>query len=85
MRTKVKKAAPESALMRVLDAFAQELAEVADEEIRAAATELRMDPSTQMSAAFAGVTYPGCPRLSDYFELPEPAGGLLPRKPPRDN
>jgi hypothetical protein len=69
MRTKVKPASPEVALLRVLDALALELAGASDEEIQEVATQLRMDLDKPESSAFAGVTYPARPQLSDYFDL----------------
>jgi hypothetical protein len=73
----------QAVLARVLDALAQELIETSDEEVFEAARSLRMDPSMPESAAFAGVTYPGRPQLSDYFDL-EARGKLsTDRKPPR--
>jgi hypothetical protein len=69
MRTKVKRASPEAALMRVLDALAQEAIEASDEEVAAAATDLRMDLNERESAAFAGLTYFARPQLSDFFDV----------------
>jgi hypothetical protein len=69
MRTQVKKSSPELALLRVLDALAQELVEASEEEIREVATELRMDLDMRESAAYAGVTYFERPRLSEFFDL----------------
>lgn len=69
MRAKVTKASAESALARVLDSLAQELIDVPDEEIVEAAKSLGMDPRARESAAFAGVTYPARPQLSDFFDL----------------
>ncbi|MFI4885510.1 MAG: hypothetical protein ACHQIF_08075 [Steroidobacterales bacterium] len=46
----------ERALIRILDAFAQELIDVSDQEILEVAKDLGMDPQAKMSAAFAGVT-----------------------------
>ena len=69
MRTKVKKESSELALMRVLDAFAQELVDVSDEEILDAAQGLGMDPRVRESAAYAGVIYPSRWQLSDFFDL----------------
>jgi hypothetical protein len=82
MRTKVKKPSPELALTRVLDALARELIDTTDEEILAAAKDLRMDPSKRESAAFAGLTYFARPQLSDFFDLPE-ARKLLGAEPTR--
>jgi len=69
MRTKVKKSSAELALTRILDAFAQELVDVSDDEILGVAEDLRMDLTTRESAAFAGVTYPARPQASDFFDL----------------
>jgi hypothetical protein len=69
MRTKVNRTSAEAALARVLDALIQELIDVSDEEIVDAAKSLGMDPRARESAAFAGVTYPARPQLSDFFEL----------------
>jgi hypothetical protein len=56
-------------LLRILDGFARELIEAPEEEIREAAQDLGMDPEARMSAAFAGVTYPARPQLSDFFDV----------------
>jgi hypothetical protein len=69
MRTRVKRGSSELALTRILDAFAQELIHASDEEILRVAKDLRMDPTTRESAAFAGVTYPARPQVSDFFDL----------------
>ena len=69
MRAKVTKASAESAVARVLDALAQELIDVSDEELVAAAQSLGMDPRSRESAAFAGVNYPARPQLSDFFDM----------------
>jgi hypothetical protein len=69
MRTKVKKGSPDLVLTHILDAFARELIDVSDEEIIDAAKDLGMDPGTRTSAAFAGVTYPARPQLSDFFDM----------------
>ena len=69
MRTKVKKASPEMALLRVLDALAMEVTEASDEEIREVAKQLRMDLKKPESAAFAGLTYFARPQLADFFDL----------------
>ncbi len=68
MRTKVKTITSEVKLTRILDAFAQELTNASDEEISAAATDLGMDLQ-KWSSAFAGVTYPARPQISDFFDL----------------
>ena len=69
MRTTVKKGSPDLVLTHILDAFARELIDVSDEEIIDAAKDLGMDPRTRTSAAFAGVTYPARPQLSDFFDM----------------
>ena len=69
MRTKVTKRPAELALTRVLDALAQELIDASDEEILDATRSLGMDPTMRESSAFAGITYPARPRLSDFFDL----------------
>jgi hypothetical protein len=69
MRAKVKRIAPVQALTRILEALGQELIDATDEEILAAARELRMDPTRKHSAAFAGLTYFARPQLSDFFDL----------------
>ena len=83
MRTKVKLAAAEEALERLLDAFERELLEATDEEIMEAARNLGLDPQMKSSAVFAGLTYPAKPQLHDFFDmdqfnkamLKKPAGG----------
>jgi hypothetical protein len=69
MRTKVTRSSPQAALMRVLDAFAQELIETTDEEIQEAAKTLRMDLTLPESAAWAGVTYFARPRFDEFFDV----------------
>ena len=69
MRAKVTKKSAELALSRVLDALAQELIEASDDEITSTAKSLGMDPTMRESSAFAGVTYPSRPQLSDFFDL----------------
>ena len=69
MRKRLKAVPAESALGRVLEALKQELIDASDEEISAAARELRMNLEMPESAAFAGLTYPARPLLSDFFEL----------------
>lgn len=64
-----RKSSPETSLTRVLDALEQELINASDDEILATARQLRMDPTTRESAAFAGVLFPEKPQLSDFFEL----------------
>jgi len=69
MRKKLKAAAADAALERVLEALKQELIDAPDEEIREAARSLGMKLEMKESAAFAGLTYPARPQLSDFFEL----------------
>lgn len=59
----------QTALERILEALKQELISAADEEIASVAQELRMNLQMPQSAAFAGLTYPARPQLSDFFEL----------------
>ena len=80
MRTKVKVAAAETALRRLLDAFELELLEATDEEIMAAARDLGQDPRMKTSAVFAGLTYPTKWQLQDFFELDEIKRVLLEAK-----
>lgn len=72
MRTKVIRGSSELVLTRILDAFAQELIDASDEEVFEVAKDLGMDPEARMSAAFAGVTYPAQPQLSDFFDVEMP-------------
>jgi hypothetical protein len=81
MRTKMKTITSEVKLTRVLDAFAQELVEASDEEISTAAKDLGMDLQ-KWSSAFAGVTYPARPGLSDFFDLEAVQARLLTDKKP---
>lgn len=81
MRTKVKTIPSEVKLTRILDAFAQELIDASDEEISAAAADLRMDLQ-KGSTAFAGVTYPARPQLSDFFDLEAARARIPPHKKP---
>jgi len=69
MRAKVKRVSPDTALLRVLDALAQEAIEASDEEVIDAATDLRMDLNSMHSAAFAGLMYFARPQLSDFFDM----------------
>jgi len=69
VRTKVTRSSPETALLRVLDALAQELIEASDEEIQEIAQALRMDLTMPESAAWAGVTYFARPRLDEFFDV----------------
>jgi hypothetical protein len=70
---------PDTALARVLDALDIELIDASDDEILSAAKELGMDPTRKDSAAFAGVTYPEKPQLSDFFDV-----DLSAKLPPSD-
>jgi hypothetical protein len=65
----VTRSSPETALLRVLDALAQELIEASDEEIQEIAQALRMDLTMPESAAWAGVTYFARPRLDEFFDV----------------
>ncbi len=69
MRTKVKVAAPEVALTRILEALGEDLIAASDEETLAAARELRMDPTMKGSVAFAGLKFFSRPQLSEFFDL----------------
>lgn len=69
MRAKVKRDSAETAILRVLDALAREVIEASDEEVTAAAADLRMDLNSRDSAAFAGLTYFARPTLSDFFDI----------------
>jgi hypothetical protein len=54
----MKTARPETALENVLMGLERELIDATDEEVRAAAAELGMNPSMKGSAAFLGVKSP---------------------------
>lgn len=69
MRKQLKAVSAEGALARILEALRQELIDASDDEISAAARKLRMNLEMPESAAFAGLTYPARPQLSDFFEL----------------
>jgi hypothetical protein len=60
---------PASALIRLLDALADDLIDSSDEEIMQAAKDLGMDPQMKGSAAFSGLKYRSTPRLSDFYDL----------------
>ena len=87
MRTKIKRIPPDTALMRIMDALAQEAIEASDEEVTEAAAELRMDLNSRESAAFAGLTYFAQPQLSEFFSvdvsksLQAPAEGIAGNPP----
>ncbi len=86
MRNPVKRSSPEVALERVLDALAQELIEVCDEEILETAKDLGMNLAMKESAAFAGVTYAARMRAADFFDL-DTRNELrlsVQKKPPRE-
>ncbi len=72
MRAKVTRLLAERALARILDAFAQELIDISDEELLEVAKEIGMNPEAKMSAAFAGGTYPARLQLSDFFDADLP-------------
>jgi len=74
MRTKVKRTSAETALMRIMDALAQEAIEAPDEELSEVASDLRMDLNSRESSAFAGLTYFARPQLSEFFEMEMPRG-----------
>jgi hypothetical protein len=69
MRTKVIATSPEVELARILKGLEQELIDATDEEIIEAAKDLGMNPKMKGSAAFAGLTFPAKPQLSDFFEF----------------
>jgi hypothetical protein len=87
MRTKITKIPPHTALMRIMDALAQEAIEASDDEITEAAADLRMELSSRESAAFAGLTYFARPQMSEFFsgEVPKslhgPAKGIAGNSP----
>ncbi len=85
MRSKVKRVSPETVLLRVLDALAQEAIEASDAEVTEVATALRMDLNSRESAAFAGLMYFARPQLSEFFDLEVMRGLPAPgtTKPPR--
>jgi hypothetical protein len=72
MRSKVKRVSAEVTLTRILNALAQELLDTPDEEIVEATKELGMNLKVKGSAAFAGLTYPAKPQLSDFFDFELP-------------
>src|ERR1700760_1055678 len=69
MRTKLILAQPEAALDRLLEALANELTDVSDEEILAAAQELGMNPLMKGSAAFLGLRIAPFADLSEWAEF----------------
>ena len=60
---------PASALIRLLDALADDLIDASVEEIMQAAKDLGMQPQMKGSAAFSGLKYRANPRLSDFYDL----------------
>jgi hypothetical protein len=60
---------PAAALIRLLDALAEDLLESSDEEIMQAAKDLGMNPRMKGSAAFAGLKYRVKPRLAEFYDL----------------
>ena len=60
---------PAAALIRLLDALADDLIDSSDEEIMQAAQDLGMNPQMKGSAAFSGLKYRANPRLSDFYDL----------------
>jgi hypothetical protein len=91
MRTKIKRIPPDTALMRIMDALAQEAIEASDEEVTEAAADLRMDLNSRESAAFAGLTYFARPQMSEFFSLDvsrslqAPAEGIAGNPPAHPN
>jgi hypothetical protein len=69
MRTKLTITEPQAALDRVLDALAQELIDVSEDEILAAAKDLGMNPMMKGSAAFLGLRIPPIADLADWAEF----------------
>jgi hypothetical protein len=69
MRTKVMRIPPDIILMRILDALAQEAIDASDDEVIAAAADLRMDLNSRESAAFAGLTFFARPQVSEFFDV----------------
>jgi hypothetical protein len=69
MRTKVMRIPPDTILMRILDALAQEAIDASDDEVIAAAADLRMDLNSRESAAFAGLTFFARPQVSEFFDV----------------
>lgn len=69
MRTKLTISQPEAALERLLDALANELTDVPDDEVIAAAKELGMNPMMKGSAAFLGLRIPPVADLADWAEF----------------
>ncbi|NNM61226.1 MAG: hypothetical protein HKM03_03570 [Steroidobacteraceae bacterium] len=55
--------------MSILDALAQEAVDASDDELIAAASDLRMDIRNRDSAAFAGLTFFARPQASEFFDL----------------
>lgn len=72
MRTKAMRIPPDTTLMRILDALAQEAIESSDDELIATAADLRMDLDSRGSAAFSGLTFFSRPRASEFFDVDVP-------------
>jgi hypothetical protein len=69
MREKMILNGPAGALIRLLDALAEDLVEASDEEIMQGASDLGMNPKMKGSAAFSGIKFAAHPRLSDFYDL----------------
>ena len=69
MREKVILTDPAAALIRLLDALADDLIEASDDEVMQAAKDLGMNPHMKGSAAFAGLKYRAIPQLADFYDL----------------
>jgi hypothetical protein len=69
MRTKLTITEPQAALDRLLDALANELIEVSDDEILGAAKELGMNPMMKGSAAFLGLRVAPVADLAEWTEF----------------
>ena len=73
MQNKMMSAPLEAALDRLLDGLARELADATDEEIVQAGEDLGMNVKMKGTAAFLGVLGPMPKRLSDIFDVTDPA------------
>ena len=82
MRRLARTTAPAATLDRILEGLERELIDVSDEEIFAAARDLRMKLDAKESAAYFGLRTPAKPRLSDFFGFDADASLQLPRKEP---
>jgi hypothetical protein len=69
MRTRLTITRPQAALDRLLDALAQELVDVSDDEILEAAKELGMNPLMKGSAAFLGLRIAPVADLAEWAEF----------------